>query len=100
MVTESPSPTPSERASSMPSTMPQAPGLRRASVVSFNWAARSVTVASSFGEMPRTIAPRISSPRAISACAAMKGAAPTTCALLRACWAVACQSGSAPPWAW
>jgi hypothetical protein len=47
--------------------------------------------------MPRTMAPRMSSPRATSDCAAMKGAAPTTDGLRRACAASARQSASAPP---
>ena len=54
-VTLSPSRTPSERASSPPRTTLQAPGTRRASVVSLSLAARSVTVASPAATMPRTI---------------------------------------------
>src|SRR5664280_134214 len=98
-VTLSPSWTPSERASSMPSTTFHAPGTSLARVVSRNSAASGVTVASSFGTMPRTMTPRMSSPRAIRACDTTKGAAPTTSGFLRASFAVACQSGSASPWA-
>jgi hypothetical protein len=47
--------------------------------------------------MPRTIAPRMSSPRARSAWAAMKGAAPTTCGLRRASSIVRFASCSMPP---
>ena len=47
--------------------------------------------------MPRTIVPFMSSPRASSACAAMKGAAPTTFGLARISASVFCGSGSAPP---
>jgi hypothetical protein len=47
--------------------------------------------------MPRTTAPRMPSPRAISICAAMKGAAPCTAGCRRAASAVARQSGSAAP---
>ena len=41
--------------------------------------------------------PRMSSPRAISACEATNGAAPITCGLRRASLAVWRQSASAPP---
>ena len=82
----------------MPSTTPQPPLVSFGSTVSFSCAARSVTVASSAGEMPRTTVPRMSSPRAMSACAATTGAAPTTCGFWRAFAAVACQSGNAAPW--
>jgi hypothetical protein len=54
-------------------------------------------LASSAGSMPRTMAPRISSPRPTSACAATKGAAPDHARVARAAAAVACQSASAPP---
>ncbi len=77
-VTLSPTRTPSARASSAPSTMFQLPGVSAASVLSRSCAASGVTVASSAGEMPRTMAARMSSPRATSACAATKGAAPST----------------------
>ena len=77
--------------------MPQAPGCSFAKAVSRNEAASGVTVASSAGEMPRMTAPRMVSPRAISACTAMKGAAPATCGSRRACSAVARQSASASP---
>jgi hypothetical protein len=50
--------------------------------------------------MPRTIAPRIASPRASSACAGHEGrGAGHHAASRRAAAPVACQSGSAPPWA-
>ena len=54
-------------------------------------------MASSAGEMPRTTVPRMSSPRAMSACAATKGEAPITSGSRRASAAVARQSGSAAP---
>ena len=66
-------------------------------MLSRSCAASGVTVASSAGEMPRTMAARMSSPRATSACAATKGAAPSTCGLLARLAAVACQSASAAP---
>ena len=47
--------------------------------------------------MPRTITPFMSSPRASSACDAMKGAAPTTLALLRTSRSVRAVSGRAWP---
>jgi hypothetical protein len=47
--------------------------------------------------MPRTTMPRMSSPRAISACEATNGAAPITCGLRRASAAVRRQSASASP---
>ena len=59
--------------------------------------ARSVTSGSRAGSMPRTMAPRISSPRAISACAAMNGAAPITCGLRRTSASVRSGSSSMPP---
>ena len=61
-------------------------------------AARSATFASSLGIDAAHDAPRMSSPRASSACAATNGAAPTTCGLLRAPRPRSrCQSASAPP---
>jgi hypothetical protein len=47
--------------------------------------------------MPRTMAPFMSSPRASSACAAMKGAAPITSGFLRAAAMILSRSGSAWP---
>ena len=75
--------------------MPHSPARKWASAPSFSSAASGVTVASSAGEMPRTMAPRMSSPRAIKAWAAMKGAAPMTAGFCFACAAVARQSGKA-----
>ena len=60
-------------------------------------AARSVTCGSRAGSMPRTMAPRMSSPRASRDCAATKGAAPTTSGFARASRSVRCTSGSTPP---
>ncbi len=60
-------------------------------------AARSVTSPSRAGSMPRTMVPRMSSPRASSACAATKGAAPITWGLRRASVMVRFASGSTPP---
>ena len=46
---------------------------------------KSLTRVSGSGSMPRTIAPRMSSPRAISACCETKGAAATTSVLCLTC---------------
>ena len=62
-------------------------------------AARGVTAASSAGTMPRTMAPRMSSPRAIRAWAGTNGAAPMTAGFFLAWAASARQSARAPPWA-
>ena len=64
-VTLSPSRTKSERASSMPSTMPNSPGTSFASAPCSAVVEMSVTCGSSSGTMPRTSAPFMSSPRAI-----------------------------------
>ena len=60
-------------------------------------AASGVTVASSDGMMPRTMAPRMSSPRAIRACAGTKGAAPMTAGFCLAWVARARQSARPSP---
>jgi len=96
-VTGSPIRTPRLRASSAPSTMPNWPGTSLSRLEFCIEAAMSVTSLSCAGSMPRTMVPRMSSPRASSACAATKGATPITCGFLRASCMVSCRSGSTPP---
>ena len=99
-VTGSPTRTPKARASSLPSTTPNFPACRRCKAARCSGLPSSVTSGSSTGSMPRTSTPRMSSPRASKACAAIKGAAPTTCEFWRACKSVCAESGkAAPSWA-
>ncbi len=77
--------------------MPNSPGTSLSSVPLGAAAAMSVTSGSSLGSMPRTSVPFMSSPRAISAWVAMKGAAPTTSGCLRAAAMMVSSSGRAWP---
>ena len=58
----SPTRRPSARASSAPSTMPNSPGTRSASLPKRMLRPMSATVSSSAGSTPRTITPRFASP--------------------------------------
>ncbi len=98
-VTWSPTLTPSERASSAPSTMFQLPGTSFCSTPLFSRSAASeVILASSSGTTPRTTAPRMPSPWASSDCVSVYGAAARMPgSRLSAFFASPCQSASALP---
>ena len=81
-VMRSPTCTPIASASSPPSTTLKLPACKEAIALGGSCKVKSLTVASTSGSMPRTNAPRISSPRANKACCAIKGAAATT----SGCW--------------
>ena len=95
-VTFSPSATPSARASSPPSTMPNSPSASALSGAPRTSVANSDTCGSAAGSTPRIRTPRTLSPRVSSAWALTYGAAPTTSGFLRAASATPFQSASAP----
>ena len=78
-VTCSPGLTPSWRANSAPNTTANASGCNCANMLGLTCATASVTAISCAGSMPRTMAPRMSSPCAISTCDNTKGAYANTC---------------------
>ena len=92
--TGSPMVTPSARASSTPSTMPNSPGLRSVSLPRFMCAPMSATVSSSTGSTPRINAPRLTLPAASIACPNTNGAAAFTRGSCRASAATRCQLAS------
>src|SRR5438552_4106920 len=94
--TLSPTRAPSARASSAPSTMPKPSGLRSASAPARIWLPKSATVSSSAGSMPRTSAPRLTSPVESIAWPKTYGAAAWTRGFLRAACASDCQSATPP----
>ena len=92
--TLSPVRTPSARASSDPSTMPNSPGLSASSFPARMCRPSSATCASRSGRIPRTTLPRTAWPAASIACALTNGAYPTTCGSCTASFATARQSAS------
>ena len=92
--TESPGPTPSERARSPPSTMPNSPGTRSVSAPRRMWRPMSATESSRAGSTPRTSTPRLAPPAVSIACPSTYGAAACTRGLASAACATAGQFAS------